>query len=179
MRKLAFIAAAGIVAVPTLSLAAPAVSPEVVLGLRQMAIAAGQTSTSRAEQPAVDPIAAEAERKAIDRHREAFFARVRSRDTTHTAAQDTQPTAVKSFLNKDRPTRLGQVILSVPQATAPTVDSETVAALRQLAIDAGQVTRSSDVPAAKSQQAVDAERKAIEGHKANFFARVYGETPVM
>lgn len=179
MRKLAFVTAVGVIALPAASLAASSVSPATVLELRQMAIAAGQSSSSSAEKPAVDPSAAEAERKSIDRHREDFFARVGSGDSTPAIAQETREPSPKPLVNKDQATRLGQVILSVLQTTTPTVDNETIAALRQQAIDAGQVSRSSDGPAAGNPQAVEAERTAIDGHKADFFARVYGDTLVM
>lgn len=179
MRKLAFVTAVGVIALPTLSFAAAPVSSETVLELRQMAIAAGQSSSSSAEMPAVDPIAAETERKAIDRHREDFFARVGSGDSSPELAQETREPSPKPLVSKDQPTRLGQVILSVPQTAAPAVGNETIAALRQLAIDAGQVSRSSDGAAAGNPQVGEAERKAIDGHKADFFARVYGDTPVM
>ena len=56
-------------------LAAQVVAPEVGLALRQMAIEAGQTSSSADNPPVRSQDVIVAEQKSIERHRADFFAR--------------------------------------------------------------------------------------------------------
>ena len=69
---------------------------------------------------------------------------------------------------------IGAAVLSfgISGLSAQTVDRDTVLALRQMAIAAGQTSSSADKPPVKSQEQIDYERKSIEGHRAAYFARV-------
>ncbi len=79
MQKLLWIAGAALTLVSNSVPAAEVVDRQTVLELRQMAIDAGQTSSSTAQKPPKNPEAIEAERKSIESHRAAFFERVKAR----------------------------------------------------------------------------------------------------
>ena len=59
-------------------------------------------------------------------------------------------------------------------SAAEPIDKATVLELRQLAIEAGQTSSSTDKKPGKSEAALKAEREAIERHRAAFFERTYG-----
>ena len=69
------------------------------------------------------------------------------------------------------------LIFGISELAAQVVGPETVLALRQMAIEAGQTSRSADRPPAKGREAIEAERSSIEAHRADFFARAYGNEP--
>lgn len=144
------------------SLAGQAVDSATVQALRQMAIEAGQASSSAAKAAAKSQEVIEAERDSIERHRAEWFARVYSSSALREAA-GTEPSFVST------------AGLEVPRS----VDRETVQALRQLAVEAGQTSSSAAKPAAKSPEAIEAEARSIERHRVDFFARTYGDTSVM
>ena len=71
---------------------------------------------------------------------------------------------------------IGAAVLmsGISELPAQTVDRDTVQALRQMAIEAGQTLSSADKPPVKSQEEIEHERKAYERQRAAHFARVYG-----
>lgn len=69
------------------------------------------------------------------------------------------------------------LVLAVTDLAAQTVDPDTVLALRQMAIEAGQTSSSAAKPPARSQEAIENERRSLERHRADFFARVYERVP--
>lgn len=138
---------------------------ETVQALRQLAIRAGQTSSSADRPPAKSPQAIEAARRSIARHRVDFFARAYAGKKS---AEDDRG---------HRTVRALATLLSIPTQEPQPVDHVIVQALRQIAIEAGQTSNSADRPPAKSAKAIEAERKSIERHRADFFARVYGGKP--
>lgn len=179
MRKLVMVVALTVVAAPGFGQAAQPVSTDTIDALRQMAIAAGQTSSSRAETATLGEDMKSAEREAIDRHRTSFLARTYVSDPNAVATHEPEEDSARSVINAWQPTRTGQMRLSVPVDVARSVDAKTTLALRQLAIDAGQVSRSSDKIPVGTSSAAEAEQKTIEDHKAAFFARNFGGGPVM
>lgn len=178
MRKLVILAALAVMAPPGfVGHAAQPVTAETVDALRQMAIEAGQTSRSRIQGAATDDATAAVERDAIERHRNGFLSRAYGDGSENTTARPPQEATKRPLQNAWAPSRTGQGRLSPPVEAAPSVDRETIAALRRLAIDAGQVSRSSNAPANRSAPTVDAERRVIEAHRAGFFARAFGSGP--
>jgi len=156
---------ASVLALAVSDLAAQTVDPDTVLALRQMAIEAGQTSSSAAKPPARSQQAIESERKSIERHGADFFARVSS---------------AKAYVGgegKEAVSGTAQLVLSPPAPPSPTVDRKTVEALRRMAIEAGQASSSAAKSPARSQEAIDSERQSIERHRADFFSRAYGGNP--
>ncbi len=156
---------AAVLAVGISELAAQAVGPETIRALRQMAIEAGQTSSSADKLPAKSREAIEAERQSIESHRADFFARAYS---------------AESYAEAERKSGAGQTastLLLIPAQAVQLVDRGTVLALRQMAIEAGQTSSSADKPPAKSREAIEAERSSIKAHRADFFARAYGDEP--
>ena len=156
---------ASVLALAVSDLAAQTVDSETVQALRQMAIEAGQTSSSAAKPPARSQEAIEADSKSIERHSADFYARVSS---AKAYAGGEAKQAVRGT---------AQLILSPPAAPSPTVDRKTVEALRQMAIDAGQTSSSATTPPARSQEAIESERRSIERHRVDFFARVHAGAP--
>ena len=67
--------------------------------------------------------------------------------------------------------------LGISQLAAQAVGPETVQALRQMAIEAGQTSSSADKPPVNGWEVIANERKAIESHRADFFTRAYGDKP--
>jgi hypothetical protein len=55
------------------------------------------------------------------------------------------------------------------------VSQETVQALRQMAIDAGQTTSSKAAPPTKSAEEIAKAKARLESHRAAFFERTYGK----
>ena len=79
MQKLLWIVGTALTLVFNSVSAAEVVDRQTVLELRQMAIEAGQTSSSAAQKPQKSPEAVEAERKSLESHRATFFERVEAR----------------------------------------------------------------------------------------------------
>ncbi len=158
---------AAVLALGVSQLAAQAVGPETVQALRQMAIEAGQTSSSADQPLAKSREAIAAERQAIEKHRADFFATAYSR----------QPYAEAE--RKEVTRKPSSTLLLIPTAPTRRVDRGTVLALRPMAVKAGQTSSSADQPLAKSREAIVTELKAIESHRANFFTRAYGGKPGM
>lgn len=179
MRKLAILAALTVMAAPGYSQAGQTVSTDTVDALRQMAIANGQTSSSRAEGAAIDEGALISARDSIARHRSTFVARTFSSVSGAVATHPLEERSARALTNAWQPTRTGQIGLSVPVRVAPSVKSETVLALRQLAIDAGQVSRSSTQASARARSVTKTEQRAIKDRRATFFGRNFGDGPVM
>ncbi len=147
--------------------AAQSVDSATVEALRQMAIAAGQTSSSAASPPVKSLAALETEQRSLDRHRADFFARTYARKSDSTVAQD-------------RATGSGvSLLLPGPHETPQPVDRETIQALRQMAITAGQVSSSAARPPTKSRAEIEAERRSLEAHRADFFKRAYTGQPLI
>jgi hypothetical protein len=147
--------------------AAQSVDSATVEALRQMAIDAGQTSSSAVSPPAKSLEALETEQKQLDRHRAAFFARTYARKPDSAVAQERASEPGVSLS-----------LLGLQEAPQP-VDRETVQALRQMAIDAGQTSSSAARPPRRSRAEIEAEQRSLDGHRADFFARTYGGKPVM
>lgn len=156
---------AAMLALGVSQLAAQTVGPEAVQALRQLAIDAGQTSRSADKPAAMSPAAIEFERQAIEAHRAEFIARAYAR----TASAEAGPRDVAG-----KPA--GSVLL-IPSEATQGVDRDTVLAVRQLAIAAGQTSSSADSPPVRSQEEIELERTAIDSHRAEFFTRAYGDKP--
>lgn len=56
-----------------------------------------------------------------------------------------------------------------------TVDPDTVKALRQMAIEAGQTSSSKAAPPPKSAEEIAREKARLEAHRAAFFERAYSK----
>jgi hypothetical protein len=56
------------------------------------------------------------------------------------------------------------------------VSQETVKALRQMAIDAGQTTSSKAAPPQKSDEEIAKAKARLESHRTAFFERTYSKT---
>ncbi len=69
------------------------------------------------------------------------------------------------------------LIFGISELAAQVVGPETVLALRQMAIEAGQTSSSADKPPARSRESMEAERSSLESHRADFFTRAYGGKP--
>lgn len=146
-------------------LAAQVVAPDSVLALRQMAIEAGETSSSADRPPVKSRDVIEAERRSIEGHRVDFFARANSGGSYAEAERE------------DVTRQTASILLAIPAETPQPVDRGIVQALRQMAIGAGQTSSSADKPPAKDPEATEAERSSIERHHVDFFARAYGGQP--
>jgi hypothetical protein len=138
-----------------------------VEALRQMAIDAGQTSSSAVNPPAKSLEALETEQKSLDRHRADFFARTYARKPDTTIAQERASESGVSLL------------LSGLHGAPQPVDRETIQALRQMAIDAGQASSSAARPPTRSRAEIEAEQRSLEGHRTSFYARTYSGKPVL
>ena len=147
--------------------AAQSVDSATVEALRQLAIDAGQTSSSPVNPPAKSPEALEIEQKSLDRHRADFFARTYARKPDTAVAQERASESVVSLL-----------LPGLQEASQP-VDRETIQALRQMAIDAGQASSSAARSPTRSRAEIEAEQRSLESHRTNFYARTYSSKPVM
>ncbi|MFQ5774943.1 MAG: hypothetical protein ACE5GS_10520 [Kiloniellaceae bacterium] len=167
MRMPSFLVGVAIATLTSPGLAVQPVDPGTVQALRQMAIEAGQTSSSAIKPAAKSREAIEAERQSIDRHRAEFFARAYSPRPFSVSGQGAAPSPGASL---PLPTRI--------EAARP-VDRETVQALRRMAVEAGQSSTSAGKPVPRSAEAIAAERQSIDRHRADFFGRAYGGKAVM
>jgi hypothetical protein len=146
-------------------LSAQTVNPDTVKAPRRMAIEAGQASSPANKPPARSQAEIDAERKAIERHRVEFFARAYSSVTRSPSSQITLAKPRAPFLPSSR------------AVAAQPVGPEVILELRRMAIEAGQASSSAGKPPAERQAEIDADRKALESHRANFFARAYAGEP--
>jgi cysteine sulfinate desulfinase/cysteine desulfurase-like protein len=160
---------AGVVVTVLMSagVAAQSVDSTTVEALRQIAIAAGQTSSSAVSPPAKSLEALETEQKSLHRHRADFFARTYARKPDSTVVQERAAGSGVSLS-----------LLGLHGAPQP-VDRESIQALRQIAIAAGQASSSAAQPPTKSLDAIKAEQRSLEAHRADFFERAYTGQPLM
>lgn len=163
----ATLAGVAVMVLMNVGVAAQSVDSATVEALRQMAIAAGQTSSSAASPPVKSLAALEIEQKSLDRHRADFFARTYAHKSDSTVVQE-------------RATGSGvSLLLPGLHETPQPVDRETIQALRQMAITAGQISSSAARPPTKNRAEIEAEQRSLESHRAEFFKRTYTGQPVM